>query len=268
MTRAVFLFHRFSRVRFCWRRPDRGPSAGAESAIRDPQSATKTPVIFDTDICDDIDDTWALGVLLQSPELDCKLITTALRDTEAKAKVVAKFLDKVGRTEYPHRDRGQAAGRLLAPDELGQGLRSGLLSGPGLKDGVQAIIDTIMNSPTRVTLIAVGPLPNIAEALRGSRASPRRRTSSACTAASTSVTAARRSPMRNTTWPRMPKPPRRSSRLAWPMTITPLDTCGRVALTGDEVSEGAQTEQRHHHQPDGELPDVVPGRPAGPQGPR
>src|SRR4030042_1697352 len=50
------------------------------------------PVIFDTDICDDIDDTWALGVLLQSPELDCKLITTAVRDTEAKAKVVAKFL--------------------------------------------------------------------------------------------------------------------------------------------------------------------------------
>ncbi len=31
------------------------------------------PVILDTDIGDDIDDTWALGLLLKSPELDLKL---------------------------------------------------------------------------------------------------------------------------------------------------------------------------------------------------
>ena len=59
------------------------PAAGQEK---------KKPVIFDTDICDDIDDTWALALLLQSPEFDIKLITTAVRNTPSKAKVVAKFL--------------------------------------------------------------------------------------------------------------------------------------------------------------------------------
>ena len=61
----------------------------------------KIPVIFDTDICDDIDDTWALAALLKSPELDVRLITTAVGNTEAKAKVVAKFLETVGRTDIP-----------------------------------------------------------------------------------------------------------------------------------------------------------------------
>src|SRR4030042_245736 len=79
-----------------------------ESAIENPQSAIKRPVILDTDICDDIDDTWALAVLLQSPELDCRLVTPAV------------------------------------------GARG----------------DTIMNSPDQITLIAVGPLPNVAEALK------------------------------------------------------------------------------------------------------
>src|SRR5436190_21695349 len=33
----------------------------------------RQPVILATDIGDDIDDTWALGLLLKSPELDLKL---------------------------------------------------------------------------------------------------------------------------------------------------------------------------------------------------
>ncbi len=41
---------------------------------RPAQAATRPmPVILDTDIGDDIDDTWALGLLLKSPELDLKL---------------------------------------------------------------------------------------------------------------------------------------------------------------------------------------------------
>ncbi len=34
----------------------------------------RIPVILDTDIGGDIDDTWALGLLLKSPELDLKLV--------------------------------------------------------------------------------------------------------------------------------------------------------------------------------------------------
>jgi len=36
-------------------------------------SSKKIPVILDTDIGEDIDDTWALGLLLKCPEFDVKL---------------------------------------------------------------------------------------------------------------------------------------------------------------------------------------------------
>jgi hypothetical protein len=72
------------------------PMGGASRALAAPR-----PVIFDTDICDDIDDTWALAVLLQSPELDCRLVTTAVGNTAAKARVVAKYLQEAGRSDIP-----------------------------------------------------------------------------------------------------------------------------------------------------------------------
>ena len=63
-----------------------------------PQSASasekKTPVILDTDIGDDIDDTWALGVLLKSPELDLKLVVTDYGKVNYRPRVVAKFLSQ------------------------------------------------------------------------------------------------------------------------------------------------------------------------------
>jgi len=45
----------------------------------------KIPVIFDTDIGSDIDDTWALAMLLRSPELHPILITTESRNTTYRA---------------------------------------------------------------------------------------------------------------------------------------------------------------------------------------
>src|SRR5580704_7918673 len=59
--------------------------------------AGPTPVILDTDIGDDIDDTWALGLLLQSPELDLKLVVGDYGKVEYRAKLLAKFLQRAGR---------------------------------------------------------------------------------------------------------------------------------------------------------------------------
>ncbi|HEC38499.1 MAG TPA: nucleoside hydrolase, partial [bacterium] len=61
-------------------------------------SSKKIPVILDTDIGMDIDDTWALGLILKCPELDVKLITTSSDNTTIKAKLVAKFLEIAERT--------------------------------------------------------------------------------------------------------------------------------------------------------------------------
>ena len=61
----------------------------------------KIPVILDTDIGDDIDDTWALIALLKSPELDLKLVVTDYGNTVYRAKIVARLLEIAGRTEVP-----------------------------------------------------------------------------------------------------------------------------------------------------------------------
>ena len=53
----------------------------------------KIPVILDTDIGSDIDDTWALAMLLKSPELDLKFVTTTTGDPRYRAKIVAPEID-------------------------------------------------------------------------------------------------------------------------------------------------------------------------------
>ena len=129
-----------------------------------PVAPRRIPVILDTDIGGDIDDTWALGFLLASPELDLKLVVTDSHNTEGKAKIVAKFLERVGRTDVPvgigiklDNDIGAQADWVKDYD---------LAKYPGKihKDGVQAMVDTIMKSPEPITLIAIGPVPNLPEA--------------------------------------------------------------------------------------------------------
>ena len=61
----------------------------------------KIPVILDTDIGNDIDDTWALGMLLNSPELDLRLLLTSTGDARYRAKVAARFLEACGRSDIP-----------------------------------------------------------------------------------------------------------------------------------------------------------------------
>jgi inosine-uridine nucleoside N-ribohydrolase len=195
-------------------------------------AARPVPVILDTDICDDIDDTWALALLLQSPELDCKLITTAVGNTVAKAKVVAKFLERVGHADIPigigvkQRD-GSHRQTAWAQDY-------DLASYPGTvhKDGVQALIDTIMNSPTRITLIAVGPLPNVGEALRRE---PRIAEKADFIGMHGSVYlgyGGKDKPDAEYNVRADVEAARRAFMAPWSMTITPLDTCGLVVLDG------------------------------------
>jgi len=125
----------------------------------------RIPVILDTDIGSDIDDTWALALLLKSPELEPKLILTESGNTTYRAKIVAKILERSGYTDIPI-----GIGICLS-DETGP--QSSWVEDyeitryPGVihEDGVNALIETIMNSSEIVTLICIGPLTNIAAAL-------------------------------------------------------------------------------------------------------
>jgi len=126
------------------------------------------PVILDTDIGGDIDDTWALAMMLKSPELDVRLVVGDHRNTPYRARIIAKMLEVAQRTDIPVGigiNQGDQPGR--EPQEpwiAGYDLRH--YPGTVHDDGIKSIIDTIMRSPEPVTLICIGPVPNIAEALR------------------------------------------------------------------------------------------------------
>ena len=64
-------------------------------------SNKKYNIIIDTDIGDDIDDTWALSYILSKPEFNVLLIAVTSGDTDYKAKLVATILHNLGRTDIP-----------------------------------------------------------------------------------------------------------------------------------------------------------------------
>jgi inosine-uridine nucleoside N-ribohydrolase len=192
--------------------------------------AGKIPIIFDTDICDDIDDTWALALLLQSPEFDIKLIITEVGNTSSKAKTVAKFLERVGRTDIPIGIGVQQHQGHHRQDAWAKDYKLSSYRGTIYQDGVQALIDTVMKSRKPIKIVAVGPLPNIAAALQrepriaqkaefvGMHGSVRLGYGgSAEISAEYNVKAFAREAQKVFTAP-------------WNITITPLDTCGLVHL--------------------------------------
>ncbi len=188
-------------------------------------------VILDTDIGTDIDDTWALVQLLRSASLDLRLVTTCNGDTRYRARVAARLLDLAGRGDVSI-GVGSAG---PAPELRPQGAYVAdyaLESYPGIvhTDGVGAIIDTIRESAGVVTVIAIGPLTNLAEALRrepaivqnarvvGMHGSVRRGYKGSAQIA----------PEYNVIVD--PAAAREVFAADWPVTLTPLDTCGAVYL--------------------------------------
>jgi inosine-uridine nucleoside N-ribohydrolase len=119
-------------------------------------------VILDTDIGDDIDDAFALALALQSPELRILGITTAFGDTELRARLVDRFLAAVGRKDIP------VAAGLPTPHSNVFTQAAYARREPDHKhpDGVAFLLDQIRAHPGAITLIAIGPLGNVGEAIR------------------------------------------------------------------------------------------------------
>lgn len=212
-------------------------SAGTKSFSRPAGKTEKIPVILDTDICSDIDDTWALALLLSCPQFDVKLITTGFGNTTAKAKMVAKFLETVGRADIPIGIGVQHHNQSHRYDVWAKDYDLSAYPATVYPDGVQALIDTVMNSQKRVTIIAIGPLPNIAAALQrqpriaekakfiGMQGSIRRGYNGA--------------PQPDAEWnvKTFVKEAQIVFTAPWNMTITPLDTCGIVQLKGKKYQK-------------------------------
>ena len=193
----------------------------------------RIPVVLDSDIGDDIDDTWALLMLLRCPQLDLRLAVTDYGKAIYRGRLYAKLLELAHRTDVP-------IGLGLEQSDP-PGLQSGwvgdyqLSDYPGLvhANGIDCLIDTILRSPEPVTLISLGPVMNVAEALR-------REPAIAKNARFVGMYGSIRVGYGGSSEPAAewnvkvdPKALQAVFDAPWDITITPLDTCGSVVLDGD-----------------------------------
>jgi inosine-uridine nucleoside N-ribohydrolase len=138
-------------------------SAGASA------EPAKVPIILDTDIGTDVDDAFALALALASPEIDLRGVTTVGSDADIRARMVCRFLTAVGR-----RDIAVAAGRPPQPRRELRGqfqyaLHPAVIfnrtAKPVKEPAVELLYGQLKNQPGKLTLVATGPLTNIARLL-------------------------------------------------------------------------------------------------------
>jgi purine nucleosidase/pyrimidine-specific ribonucleoside hydrolase len=151
----------------------------------------RIPILLDTDIGDDIDDAYALSLILGSPELDLRGVTTVFGSTPHRTRQAQTLLKLAGRPEVPvasgcgevlsvrqhawpkpklheglpysqpafHRLAG------VAPVQDASALPAAELPTPDPRHGVDLLIETIMEGGGDVVPVAIGAFTNIAMAL-------------------------------------------------------------------------------------------------------
>lgn len=134
------------------------------SAPRGAQAAPapRIPVIVDMDIGDDIDDAFALGVLLNSPEIEIVGITTAWGDTALRVRLLERMLRETGHAGIP-----VAQGIATAsPQPFTQARYAQRGAAPATPvAAVDFLLQQIRQRPGQLTLIALGPLTNVGAAI-------------------------------------------------------------------------------------------------------
>jgi len=129
-------------------------------------SQTKSKIILDTDIGTDIDDAWALAFVLSYKGFEPLGVTITDADTPARAKIACKRLHLANRGKIPvaiGRQTATPAGRI---DYQFSWAEDFTLKKPIDQPAADFIVNTIKRNPGEVTLIGIGPLQNIADALR------------------------------------------------------------------------------------------------------
>ncbi|MEO5822917.1 MAG: nucleoside hydrolase [Vicinamibacteraceae bacterium] len=130
-------------------------------------AAQPMPVLFDTDIGTDIDDAYALALILRSPELQLLGVTTVSGDAVARARLAAKLLAVEGgaAARIPVYAGTSTATQYLKQTEWATGFTSPALHTEG---GVAFLRSQIEARPGQLTIVAVGELTNIAALLTSS----------------------------------------------------------------------------------------------------
>lgn len=139
----------------------------AEAQTSTPTKPTNAPekIIIDTDIGSDIDDAFAVGLALRSPEFQILGISSAWGDTHLRARLLSRFLKENGRSDIP-----VAMGIAKHPPGKVDMLTQAAYAEGGPTDqnypnAVDFLLEQIRRYPGEVTLIAIGPETNLGAAI-------------------------------------------------------------------------------------------------------
>jgi purine nucleosidase len=126
-------------------------------------SAQSSKVILDTDIGDDIDDAWALAFVISYQGFTPLGVTVAHGNTPARAKIACKLLHLAKRGDIPVFVGRKTNDKVFQQYSWAEDFTT---KRAAKKSAADFIVETVKRYPGEVTVLAVGPLQNIADALR------------------------------------------------------------------------------------------------------
>lgn len=127
-------------------------------------------IILDTDIGTDVDDALALAVLLGSKEVDLIGITTVYGDVRLRSQIAMNLCSMADRQvpTFMGNDKTISGREVWMSGSEGKNVESLDSFIPQDTSAVDFLIEAVTDQPQSIDVIAIGPLTNIARAIKGS----------------------------------------------------------------------------------------------------
>jgi purine nucleosidase len=140
-------------------------SLSAQTNVPAQPPTASEKIIIDTDIGTDIDDAFAVGLALHSPEFKILGVTSAWGDTHLRARLLTRFLKETGRPDIPiamgipKQPPGKV--EILSQAPYAEGSPADLQ----YPNAVDFLLEQIRAHPGEITLISIGPETNLGAAI-------------------------------------------------------------------------------------------------------
>lgn len=135
-------------------------------------AAEKQKIIFDCDLAGDIDDAYALALVLTSPEFEVLGLVMDHGNTPKRAQVACRLLYECGLENIPV-FVGRHTPNVVGIDKEPAGYSNQFYWGEGFtqvkpseKNATDFIIENLRKYPKQVILFTVGPVPNMQDVLK------------------------------------------------------------------------------------------------------